>query len=76
MKPLKLRLKVLTPQAAKLAGYKPITIPISLFSELEIIRSLEQDLKGSKSVWITNESGTEYTAARHESEIKTVEVVS
>lgn len=67
---VEIKLRVLSPDQAKLSGYKAIANPVDRKTEAAIFASMEAGMAGSDAVWITQGNG-KYSLARRASELWT-----
>jgi len=65
-------LRVVSAETAAREGYRPITVSIDSRTEPHIFQSIQQSLRGADAVWISDNNGKRFFAARKASELKEV----
>ena len=69
MNPLLFALPLLSALEARTQGYTSITVPVTISSEQEIIKSMEQSMKGIDAVWVVL-GRTQLELARKKTDLK------
>jgi hypothetical protein len=63
-------LRVISAATAEKEGYMPITVAINPKSEGHIFQSIQSSLQGANAVWIADNIGKRFFAARKASELR------